>query len=318
LVLLISGAVGIGWSWWRHHQTQLPPGIAYGNGRLEADAIDIDTKFAGRIAKLFVDEGDIVRAGQVVAMMDTRDLEASLKKSQALVSQAERALEEARANLAVQQTQVTLAHQELDRTSALVPKGFATIETLDQRRQQVNAAVVAENAVTQRIAQAQHALDAATQDVELYRVNILDNTLLAPRDGPIEYRVANIGEVLSAGGKVFTMLDASDVYMDIYLPTAEAGRVRIGSEARIVLDAYPNHVIPAKVVFVASQAQFTPKAVETKAERDKLMFRIRVRIDPERLKGREAIVRSGLPGLSYVRTDPSVVWPASLQASPPP
>jgi HlyD family secretion protein len=168
------------------------------------------------------------------------------------------------------------------------------------------------------MAEAEHALDAATHDVELYRVNILDNTLVAPRDGPIEYRVANVGEVLPAGGKVFTMLDASDVYMDIYLPTAEAGRVRIGSEARIVLDAYPNHVIPAKVVFVASQAQFTPKTVETKAERDKLMFRIRVRIDPERLKGREAIVRSGLPGMAYVRTDPSVAWPASLQASPPP
>lgn len=297
---------------------QLPPGIAYGNGRLEADAIDIDTKFAGRIAKLFVDEGDIVRAGQVVAMMDTRDLEASLKKSHALVSQAAKTLEEARANLAVQQTQVTLAHQELDRTSALVPKGFATVEILDQRRQQMNGAVAAENAATQRIGEAQHALDAATHDVELYRVNILDNTLVVPRNGPIEYRVANVGEVLPAGGKVFTMLDASDVYMDLYLPTAEAGRVRIGSEARIVLDAYPDHVIPAKVVFIASQAQFTPKTVETKAERDKLMFRIRVRIDPERLKGRDGIVRSGLPGVAYVRTEPSAVWPHGLQASPPP
>jgi HlyD family secretion protein len=102
------------------------------------------------------------------------------------------------------------------------------------------------------------------------------------------------------------------------LPTTEAGRVRIGSEARIVLDAYPNHVIPAKVVFVASQAQFTPKTVETKGERDKLMFRIRVRIDPERLKGRERIVRSGLPGVAYARIEPSAAWPSSLQASPPP
>jgi HlyD family secretion protein len=114
------------------------------------------------------------------------------------------------------------------------------------------------------------------------------------------------------------MLDASYVYMDIYLPTAEAGRVRIEAEARIVLDAYPAHVIPAKVVFVASEAQFTPKTVETKDERDKLMFRIRVRIDRERLKGREAMVRSGLPGVAYVRTDSSVTWPASLQPSAPP
>jgi HlyD family secretion protein len=318
VALLLMAGTGLGWLWWQHHQMRLPPGIAYGNGRLEADEIDIDTKFAGRIAKLFVDQGDMVKAGQVVAVMDTRDLEASLKKSQALVSQAQRALDEAKANLVQQQTQVKLAQQELDRTSALVPKGFATVELLDQRRQQMNAAVASENAATQRVAEAQHALDAAKHDVELYRVNILDNTLVAPRDGPIEYRVANDGEVLPAGGKVFAMLDASDVYMDIYLPTAEAGRVRIGSEACIVLDAYLDHVIPAKVVFVASQAQFTPKAVETKAERDKLMFRVRVRIAPERLKGREEIIRSGLPGVAYVRTDPSVAWPASLQPSPPP
>ena len=317
-MLMIGTGAGIGWFWWQHHQLQLPPGIVWGNGRLEADQIDIDTKFAGRIAKLFVDEGDVVRAGQVVAIMDTRDLEASLKKSQALVSQAERAFDEAKANLVQQQTQVKLAQQELDRTSSLVPKGFATVELLDQRHQQMNAAVATENAATHRVAEAQHALDAATHDVELYRVNILDNSLIAPRDGPIQYRVANDGEVLPAGGKVFTMLDASYVYMDIYLPSVEAGRVMIGSEARIIVDAYPDHVIPAKVVFVASQAQFTPKTVETKAERDKLMFRIRVRIDPDRLVGREAMVRSGLPGVAYVRTDPSVAWPPSLQASLPP
>jgi HlyD family secretion protein len=316
-LLLITAAGAIGW-WWHERQVQLPAGIAYGNGRLEADEIDIDTKFAGRIAKLFVDEGDLVKEGQVVAMMDTRDLAASLKKSEALVSQAERSLDEAKANLVQQQTQVKFTQQEVDRTTALVPKGFAAVELLDQQTQQRNAAVAAATAAAHRVAEAQHALDAATHDVELYRVNILDNTLMAPRDGPIEYRVANVGEVLPAGGKVFTMLDASYVYMDIYLPTAEAGRVRIGSDARIVLDAYPDHVIPAKVVFVASQAQFTPKTVETKAERDKLMFRIRVRIEPDRLKGREAMVRSGLPGLAYVRTDPAVAWPASLQPSPPP
>ncbi len=318
LLLLIGAGAGIGWFWWQHHQLQLPPGIAWSNGRLEADEIDIDTKFAGRVAKLFVDEGDMVSAGQVVAMMDTQDLQASLKKSEALVEMGQRALDEAKANLVQQQTQVKLAQQELDRTSALVPKGFATAELLDQRRQQINAAVAAQTAATHKVAEAQHALDAATHDVELYRVYILDNTLIAPRDGPIEYRVANVGEVLPAGGKVFTMLDASYVYVDIYLPTAKAGRVRIGSESRIVLDAYPDHVIPAKVVFIASQAQFTPKTVETKAERDKLMFRIRVRIDPERLKGREAIVRSGLPGVAYVRTDPSVAWPTNLQPSAPP
>ena len=84
----------------------------------------------------------------------------------------------------------------------------------------------------------------------------------------------------------------------------------------IVVDAYPNVAIPAKVSFIASQAQFTPKIVETQNERDKLMFRIRVRIDPDRLRGRADIVRSGLPGNpAYVLTDPDAQWPPSLQAS---
>src|SRR5271166_731017 len=318
LGLLLAAAAGGGIYGWRHAQTVLPPGFSWSNGRLEADAIDIDTKFAGRIAKLLVDEGDMVSAGQVVAVMDTSDIAASLKKSQALVAAAQHALDEAKANLLQQQTQVTFAKQELDRTAALVPKGFATVEQLDQRRQQVAGAAAAQSAAMQHIGTAEYALSAATHDVELYRVNILDNTLVAPREGRIEYRIANVGEVLPAGGKIFTMLDTSYVYMDIYLPTVDAGRIALGSEARIVLDAYPGHVIPAKVVFVASQAQFTPKTVETKDERDKLMFRVRVRIDPDRLKGRAGMVRSGLPGLAYVRTNPHMPWPPQLEASPPP
>jgi HlyD family secretion protein len=167
-LLLIGTGAGVGWGWWQQHDPRLPPGIALGNGRLESDEIDI--KFAGRIVKLFVDEGDMVAAGQVVAMMDTRDLQASLQKSQALVSQAQRALDEAKANLAQQQTQVTLAQRQLERTSALVPKGFATVELLDQRRQQMNGAVATQNAANHKVAEAEHALDAATHDVELYRV----------------------------------------------------------------------------------------------------------------------------------------------------
>ena len=150
-----------------------------GKCRLESDEIDIDTKFAGRIAHLFVDEGDMVAAGQVVAMMDTKDLEASLKKSESMANLAQRALDEAKANSVQQQSQVTLAQQELERAKALVPKGFATVEPLDQWRQQMNAAVAAQSAANYKVAQAQHALDAANHDVELYRVNILDNTLVA-------------------------------------------------------------------------------------------------------------------------------------------
>jgi HlyD family secretion protein len=312
LLILLIGGLGGGY-WWLHRPAGLPAGIAWSNGRLEADEIDIDTKFAGRIATLQADEGDLVKAGQVLAVMDTQDLQASLNKAAALVLQAQRTLSEAQASLQQQDTQVRFAQQELDRARSLVPKGFETHEMLDQREQQMNGAVAARTMALAKIGEARFALDAATHDVQLYQVDIADNSLVAPRDGRIQYRIANVGEVLPAGGKVFTILDTGYVYMDIYLPTLDAGRIRIGSEARIVLDAYPGHAIPASVTFIASQAQFTPKDVETKDERDKLMFRIRVRIDPERLSTRREAVRSGLPGVAYVRTDTSVEWPPQLR-----
>ena len=249
-LLLLLGAIGGGY-WWLHRGPALPPGFASGNGRLEADEIDIDTKFAGRIAKLIVDQGDMVQAGQILAVMDTQDLEATLRRTEAVVLQSQRALEEANANVVQQQSQVQLAKLELQRARYLVQKHDMSDEIFDQRKQQMDGANAALTAAIAKVGEAEHALDAAKHDVELYKVNIADNSLVAPRQGPIEYRVANVGEVLPAGGKVFTMLDASYVYMDIYLPTAEAGRVRIGAETRIVLDAYPDHVIPASVVFVA-------------------------------------------------------------------
>lgn len=313
LLLVLSVVAGGGTYWWLRSGPAVPASIVFGNGRLEADEIDIDTKFAGRIARVLVDEGDLVSAGQVVAVMDTRDLEASFKQYQALIAEARQTLDQAKANFAQQQAVVIFARQQVARSAYLVPKGFATQQTLDQQKQQLDSATATLAADAAAIGAAQRALDAATHQAELYQVNIEDNTLVAPRGGPIEYRVANVGEVLPAGGKVFTMLDASYVYMDIYLPTAQAGRIRYGADARIVLDAYPAHPIPAKVVYIASQAQFTPKTVETEDERAKLMFRIRVRIDPARLQGRANIVRSGLPGVAYVRTDPHVAWPPQLR-----
>ncbi len=314
VVLWLAGG---GFYVWRQSQSQLPPGIAFGNGRIEADEIDIDTKFAGRIAEMLADEGDMVKASQVLARMDTRDLEASLRKSESQVQQAQQSLDEAKANVVQQTTQVTLAQQQFDRTSSLVARGYATNELLDQRRQALNGAIAALSAAKDRVGEADRAIDAATHDSELYKVNISDNTLFAPRDGRIQYRIANLGEVLPAGGRVFTMLDIAYVYMDIYLPTSEAGKVRIGSDARITLDAVPDVSIPAKVAFIATQVQFTPKTVETKDERDKLMFRIRVKIDPQRLRARAERVRSGLPGVGYVKFDPSVDWPPKLQGPVP-
>ena len=312
VLALVAGGAGLLY-WQAHRVPALPAWIVHGNGRLEADPIDIAAKFAGRIAEIRVDEGDKVVAGQVVALMDTRELAQSLQKDEAQVEQAKKAIDENLALAAQSRSQSVLAEQEMIRAQKLIKGGWITKELLDQRQQQLDAARSAQVAAEHRVTEAERSLNAAEHDAEAVRVNINDNSLVAPRDGRIEYRLANIGEVLAAGGKVFTMLDTSYVYMDIYLPTLNADKVKIGSDARIVLDAYPDHPIPAKVSFLADQAQFTPKMVETQNDRDKLMFRVRVRIDAGRAKAHEDSVRSGLPGAAFIKTDSGAAWTPALQ-----
>ena len=119
--------------------------------------------------------------------------------------------------------------------------------------------------------------------------------------------------MLSAGGRILNLVDLGDVYMTFFLPTAQAGRVAIGANVRLVLDAAPQYVVPAKASFVADVAQFTPKTVETEEERQKLMFRVKAQISPDLLQKHIQNVKTGLPGMAYVQLDSQAEWPAFLQ-----
>ncbi|MNN51064.1 putative efflux pump membrane fusion protein [compost metagenome] len=129
--------------------------------------------------------------------------------------------------------------------------------------------------------------------------------------------MAQPGEVLAAGGKLLNMVDLADVYMTFFLPAPQAGLLQLGQEVRLVIDAAPQYVIPAKLSYVASVAQFTPKTVETASEREKLMFRVKARIDPELLRKHITYVKTGVPGMAYLRLDPQAEWPANLQIKVP-
>ena len=153
---------------------------------------------------------------------------------------------------------------------------------------------------------------AAEATIARVQADIADSQLRSPRDGRVQYRIAQPGEVLGGGGKVLNLVDLCDVYMTFFLPETVAGKVALGSEVHIVLDAAPGYVIPAKVSFVASVAQFTPKTVETASERQKLMFRVKAQIDRELLRKHLQQVKTGLPGVAWLRLDPQAPWPAEL------
>ncbi len=178
---------------------------------------------------------------------------------------------------------------------------------------QVQEGFAAGGVQLQVVVDAGAAIEAAKAAIESIAADLNDSVLKAPRDGRVQYRVAQPGEVLAAGGRVLNMVDLGDVYMTFFLPTAEAGRVAIGAEVHLVLDAAPQFVIPAKATFVADVAQFTPKTVETEEERQKLMFRVKAHIAPDLLRQNIEQVKTGLPGMAYVQLDPSVAWPDNLK-----
>lgn len=331
-------------AWNRYSGSGLPAGIASGNGRIEAVEIDVAAKTAGRIKEILVNEGDFVEAGQVLARMDTDQLEAQRRQAEAqlkrarigidtarsLVTQREAERTAAEAVVAQRRAQLDAARRKLARSEELAKRETVSQQVLDDDRateQGAQAAVAAAEAqraasgaaigsAKALVVDAEAAVDAAQAAIESITTEINDSALKSPRSGRVQYRVAQPGEVLSAGGRVLNLVDLEDVHMTLFLPTAQAGRIAIGAEARIVLDAAPEYAIPARISFVANVAQFTPKTVETEEERQKLMFRIKAQISPELLKKYIQHVKTGLPGVAYVRLSPDAVWPAKLPAKP--
>ncbi|MBG3036294.1 HlyD family secretion protein [Proteus mirabilis] len=343
--IIIVAIIVAGIFWWKAQTPALPDGFAQSNGRIEATEIDISTKTPGRIDTILVKEGDFVKAGEVLATMDTRTLKEQLHEVQAQLEQAKSSVMTAESALSQRQSEQVAAQavvrqriaeldasvKRLNRSRALVKTKAISIQQLDDdiarnegaraaveaAKAQVTATIAAIDSAKSGIIQAKTKVDAATATERRIMAELDDSILKAPRNGRVQYRVAEPGEVLGAGGRVLNMVDLSDVYMTFFLPTEAAGKAALGSDVHIILDAAPHIVIPAKTTYVASVAQFTPKTVETDNERLKLMFRVRARISPELLEKHLEYVKTGLPGRAYIRLDNSQPWPTDLEVKLP-
>lgn len=337
LVLLVAR-----WGWQQYADAGPGNGFVSGNGRIEATEVNIATKLPGRIEDILVDEGDFVQTGQQLAVMQLDTLQAQRDEALAALHQAETSVAAAQAQVALRESdaaaaqalvaqreaELDAAQRRLARSSTLSREGAASLQELDDDRARVRGAQAALTATKAQVkaaqaairaVQAQHvgaesAVQAARAAIARIEADIRDSELKSPRDGRVQFRVAQPGEVLGAGGRVLNIVDLSDVYMTFFLPSEIAGKVAIGSEVRLLLDVAPELAIPARVSFVASTAQFTPKTVETASERQKLMFRVKAQIAPELLKQHLHQVKTGLPGEAWLKLDDQVEWPASLSS----
>lgn len=296
---------------------KMPAGIVKSNGRIEATQVDVSAKYAGRLAEVSVEEGSSVKSGQVVGRITSPEYEAQLKAAQSEVERTKQTLTQAEAEIASRQSSLDFAKSEFERGAELIKTGAITQKDLDQRRRNYESSEAAVKAMSAQRDQALSAISKAQADVERIQSILQDLVLVSPRIGRVQYLLLHSGEMVAAGAPVLTVLDLTDVYMTIFLRAADVAKLELGSEARIVLDAAPQYVIPATVSFVAADAQFTPKTVETKDEREKLMFRVKLKIDPKLLLEHFSKVKTGVRGMGIVRTNSETPWPQDLQVTLP-
>lgn len=317
LGIAVVAALGLGgwvaWTAWNVAASdRLPAGIVSANGRIEAASVDVATEMAGRVTEITVQEGDRVAREQTVARLDAATAGAAVIRAEAEAESARQAVAVAEAARAAQEADLTFARQEFDRTAALADADVASHRAHQQAQQALAAAEAGLASRKAGVAEAVAAVRAAEAALDSARIALARTVIAAPVAGTVLYRLVETGAVIPAGGRIVTLLDLSDVTMTVFLPAGEAGRLVLGDEARVILDALPETVVPMTISFVSPDAQFTPKTVETDAERERLMFRIELRAPAdlgERLDGRPV---SGLRGIAYLRTDPGAGWPDRL------
>lgn len=316
--LILRGALVVGGAayYFAAMQPALPDYIARSNGRIEAQTVDIATRSGGRILSVAAEEGSMVQAGDVVATLDLNHMAASLEGAQAQVRAMLKQEQEAASGVKQAESALELADKEYARSARLVKEGAVSRSRNDQALDQKQTADAARSAARQRLEAAKEAVEVARADVERQKDLLTDKDLKASRTGRVLYKLVEPGEVVPSGGKVVTLLDLTDVYMTVFYPMEVAGKLRLGDEARIVLDAIPDIVIPATISYVAPEAQFTPRQVETQSEREKMTFRVKVRVPEYLLKKHLEAVKTGLPGVAYVRTQKDAPWPDFLTVKP--
>jgi HlyD family secretion protein len=314
LILVVVVVIAfLGFRYWKAKQSALPKGIASGNGRLEAKLVDVAAKEPLRVKEILVNEGDLVQPNQVVVNLDPVTLDAQLAEAKAGVLTAEKRLAIANATISRRKSEIRLAKTEVDRSRKLVQQNAGSQRELDMRQTSLETSTAALAEAEAELLTAQQQVEVAKANVATIQTRIDDATLRSPVTGRVLYRLAEAGEVLSPGGKALTLVNLEDVYMEIFLPSSQAARLKNNAEARITLDYDTSKAIAAYVSFVSPEAQFTPKQVETASERDKLMFRVKIQVPKEFASQYIERIRTGVRGVGYVKVDDSAVWPKWLE-----
>jgi HlyD family secretion protein len=316
LIIALIAILAIGFFGWQYLQSRknaVPSGIAYGNGRIEAKLVDASAKEPLRVKEILVNEGDLVKPGQVLVRLDTVTLESQMAEANAKVAAARQELAVARSQISKRKSDIQLARIETDRSHNLLQENAGSQREYDVRRTALASTQAGLSGDEARLQAATEEVAVAQANVATIQTRINDATLVSPVLGRVLYRLAEPGEVLGAGGKALTLVNLEDVYMEIFLPSRQAAALKNGADARITVDSEPGRAAQGYVSFVSPEAQFTPKEVETKSERDKLMFRVKIQVPKALVTRYIGAIKTGIRGVGYVKLADNATWPSWLQ-----
>ena len=315
--LFITLAIGI--AMWKNQQNSRSElaGIVGVNGRLELKRLDIATLYPGRVEEILVEEGEDVVINQPLARLASNQSQAQADAALAQKQRAEETVARADSEIEMRRQQANVAKLELSNAQKLRRDNLISATELERRQVNYNAALAAVNAANAAKAEALAAVSQAQAQLEFAQSQHNDMLIKAPKAGRVEYQIAETGNVLGAGGKVVSLLDPSDTYINVFLTSTQMNQIKLGDEARIVIDGTP-FIFPARITFIAADAQFTPKSVETSEERAKLMFKVKLQIPPETASTHRRQLKGGMTALGYVKYDPQAQWPDTLAVNLPP
>lgn len=301
--LLVLGAIAVvvAASFWAKNSGRSDEGTV-ASGTVEATESQLGFPATGRLLDVVVHEGDRVDSAQVVARLDSAEATARLEEARARLDAAQAALNElergsrpeevaqGRATLAGARERHEDAKRDLERARKLFEGGAVSREAVDKaemaERVTQSAADQAQEALrmweigprAERVAQQRALVAQSSAQVRGLEATLANLSIVVPRGGIVTTRHREPGEIVPAGSPVITLMDPSDRWVRIYIREDRVGQVHIGAPAEITADGFPDRTFRGEVSFIASEAEFTPKNVQTPEERVKLVYAVKVRI----------------------------------------
>jgi HlyD family secretion protein len=306
-------------------------GILQANGQVRGTEITISSKNGGRLDRVLINEGQQVKKGALIAEISSEEVEAKIEQAKARVEiykkqqdvafhsahQAKAALQRVESSIKDIDSRLNLANSDYKRSSELADKGIISRRQLEEAETQYKSAQANVDAAKEskeeaialieraEASQGVIANQLAAADAQLKEINTIfqDTKIYAPSDGTVINKLAEQGELVVQGTPIAIIMNLSDIYVRVYIPQIDIGKIRIGNPVRIYADAFPDSYFKGKVVEVSQKAEFTPKEIHMKEERTKLVFGVKVMIENP-----EGYLKPGMPVDVRLRWKEDVPW----------